>query len=45
MASTQNLKVLLRDEIFRKEPKWRAPGGSKYFSMYSMENQPVSVLI
>lgn len=35
MASTQNLKVLSRDEIFSKEPEWRAPGGSKYFSMYS----------
>ncbi len=35
MASTQNLKVLSRDEIFSKEPEWRVPGGSKYFSMYS----------
>ena len=35
MASAQNLKVLSRDEIFSKEPEWRVPGGSKYFSMYS----------
>jgi len=35
MASAQNLKVLSRDEIFSKEPEWRVPGGSNYFSMYS----------
>ena len=35
MTSTQNLKVLSRDEIFSKEPEWRDPGYSKYFSMYS----------
>lgn len=35
MVSTQNLRVLSRDEIFSKKPGWRTPGSSKYFSMYS----------
>jgi branched-chain amino acid aminotransferase len=30
-----NLKILSRNEIFLEQPKWRDPGRSNYFAMYS----------
>ena len=30
-----SLKILSRDEVFCKAPKWREPGGSNYLAMYS----------
>ncbi len=30
-----DLKILSRDEIFSKDPRWREPGGSNYLAMYS----------
>lgn len=35
MTLTQYLKVLSKEEIFQRASRWRDPGGSKYFSMYS----------
>ncbi|GAH61391.1 unnamed protein product, partial [marine sediment metagenome] len=30
-----NLKILSRNDIFLEQPKWRDPGRSNYFAMYS----------
>ena len=35
MVFDKHLKILSKDDIFSEKPKWRNPGGAKYFAMYS----------